>query len=370
MAKLQGSVGSNEMRKVARVFFYCFSMLVLILVFLEILVRVWGYSRMYFYDPIYMPYGKSPEIPYVMKPNLHHVRAHGNIWINTDALGLRSPVRARTYGNKQAGEYRIAFVGDSVTFGVGVPTADTYPEIVEKSLNHLQHQCQVNVFNFAVSSYSLKEMTATLQYRVAEVSPDLVVMGIIIDDFDTNRTPQVDKFGYNTHGSASQLVNKFHTLKLILRNIHLSYLIRDVLSRTIMHQEKNYESTNGNLPPILASSYKNIKEFKKLSEEHNYSYLVVTLPSAGSNGSQFTGIINNMKHDKINYYDTSFITPLFTVKQYRASTYDWHPSALVHQKIGKILSAYILNNFLVKACFKKLTQPYPDRPTGNSLAVP
>ena len=32
---------------------------------------------MYFYDPIYMPFSKSHEIPYVMKPNLHHVRAHG-----------------------------------------------------------------------------------------------------------------------------------------------------------------------------------------------------------------------------------------------------------------------------------------------------
>ena len=189
------------MRRVARFFFYCFSMLAVILISLEILVRVWGYSQRYFYDPIYMPYDKSPEIPYVMKPNLHQVRAHGNIWINTDALGLRSPVPARTYGTKQAGEYRIAFVGDSVTFGVGVPTGETYPEIVEKSLNHLQHHCQVNVFNFAVSSYSLKEMTATLKYRVPEVSPDLVVMGIVIDDFDTNRTPKVDKYGYNTHGS-------------------------------------------------------------------------------------------------------------------------------------------------------------------------
>ena len=93
------------MRKVGRFFLYCFSMLAVILISLEILVRVWGYSRRYFYDPIYMPYEKSPEIPYVMKPNLHQVRAHGNIWINTDALGLRSPVPARTYGYKQAARH-------------------------------------------------------------------------------------------------------------------------------------------------------------------------------------------------------------------------------------------------------------------------
>ncbi len=358
------------MRKIARILFYCFSMVLVILILLEILVRVWGYSRMYLYDPMYMPFAGSPEIPYVMKPNLHHVRAHGNIWINTDALGLRSSVPARTYGNNRAGEYRIAFVGDSVTFGVGVPTGETYPEVVEKILNRLQHHCQVHVFNFAVSSYSLKEMTATLKYRVPEVSPDLVVMGIIIDDFDTSRTPQVDQFGYNTHGRASQLVNKFYTLKLILRHIHLSYVIRDFLSRTIMHQEKNYDSTNGKLPPLISNSYKYIVEFKKLSQEHNYNYIVVMLPSAGSNGSQFSRIIRNMNHDNINYYDTSFITPLFTVKQYHASPYDFHPSALVHQKIGAMLSAYILDHFVLKACSNKLAPPYPDRPTGNAPTVP
>ena len=337
-------------------------MFVVILISLEILVRVWGYSQRYFYDPMYMPYGKSPEIPYVLKPNLQHVRAHGNIRINTDALGLRSPVPARTYGNKQPGEYRLAFVGDSVTFGVGVPTGETYPEIVEKSLNYLQPYCQVKVFNFAVSSYSLKEMTATLKYRVPEVSPDLVVMGIVIDDFDTNRTPKVDQYGYNTHGSSSKLINKFNTLKLILRNIHLSYLIRDLLSRTMMHQEKKYDSRNGKLAPLVANSYQYIKDFKEIALEHNYKYLIVTLPSIEGDGSQFIEIINKFKNDQINYFDTSFITPLFTAKQYHATTYDWHPSALVHQKIGEMLSAYILNNFLVNACPKKLAHPYPDLP--------
>jgi lysophospholipase L1-like esterase len=131
-----------------------------------------------------------------MKPNLNHVRAHGIVWINTDALGLRSPVPGRTYGNKQANEYRIAFVGNSVTFGVGVPKAQTYPEIVEKTLNDLQHHCHVTVFNFGVSSYSVKEMVAILKYRVSEVNPDLVILGLVIDDFDINRTPHT-KFPSN-----------------------------------------------------------------------------------------------------------------------------------------------------------------------------
>jgi hypothetical protein len=342
------------MRNFVRTGLYFLYIFLVIFFFLEILVRVWGYSNMYFYDPIYMPFSKSHEIPYVMKPNLNHVRAHGNIWINTDALGLRSQIPGRTYGDKQADEYRIAFVGNSVTFGVGVPTGETYPEIIEKTLNHLQHHCHVTVFNFAISSYSVKEMTATLKYRIPKINPDLVVMGIVIDDFNTNRTPQVDKWGYSTHGEASQLINKFPTLKLLLRKIHLSYLIRDILSRTIMHNEVDYDPIDGKLPPIVSASYKYLNEFKRLSQKSGYNYLVVTLPSVEGNGSQFSGVIKNMKNNTINYYDVSSLTPQFTYNEFHASKYDWHPSALVHKKIGIMLSEYILDYFLTKACNNKL----------------
>jgi len=341
------------MRTILRTCLYFLYIFLVIFFFLEILVRIWGYSDMYFYDPIYMSFSQSQEIPYVMKPYLNHVRAHGNIWINTDALGLRSPVPGRTYGNKQGNEYRIAFVGNSVTFGVGVPTGETYPEIVEQTLNHLQHYCHVTVFNFGVSSYSIKEMTATLKYRIPEIKPDLVVMGIVIDDFDTNRTPQVDKWGYNTHGEASQLINKYPTLKLILRRMHLSYLIRDILSRTLMRQEINYEPADGKLPPVVSNSYKYIEEFKELSHKFGYNYLILTLPSAEGNGSEFTQITQNMARDQINYYNVSFLTPQFSYSEFHASKYDWHPSALVHKKIGTMLSEYILKHFLVKACNNK-----------------
>jgi len=341
------------MRKILRTSLYFLYIFLVIFFCLEILVRVWGYADMYFYDPIYQPFSESQEIPYVMIPNLNNVRAHGKIRLNTDSLGLRSQVPGRMYGNKQANEYRIAFVGNSVTFGVGVPTGETYPEIVERTLNHLQHRCHVTVFNFGVSSYSIKEMTATLKYRVPEIKPDLVVMGLVIDDFDTNRTPQVDKWGYNTHGEASQLINKFPTLKLMLRKIHLSYLMRDILSRTLMRHDIDYEPANGKLPPVVVNSYKYIGEFKELAQKYNYNYLVLTLPAAEGNGSEFIQVTKNMTHDQINYYDVSFLTPQFSYDEFHASKYDWHPSALVHKKIGIMLSEYILNHFLAKACNNK-----------------
>ena len=121
-----------------------------------------------------------------------------------------------------------------------------------------------------------------------------------------------------------------------------------------MHHEVDYEPVDGKLPPVVANSYKYIKEFKELSQKSGYNYLVVTLPSVEGNGAQFSGVIKNMTSDKINYYDVSFLTPQFTYNEFHASKYDWHPSALVHKKIGTMLSEYILNHFLEKACNHKV----------------
>jgi hypothetical protein len=334
-------------------FFYIF---LIVFVLLEVLVRIWGYSDMYLYDPIYMAFPASKDIPFVMKPDLKHARAHGNIWINTDSLGLRSPISGRTYGKKKPDEYRIAVAGDSVTFGVGVPKTDeTYPEIVQKTLNHLQHHCQVTVFNFAVSSYSVKEMAATLKYRIPEIDPNLAIMGIILDDFDTNRTPKIDKFGYTTHGGASELINNFPTIKYFLRRLRLSYVIRDFITHTIMHHYVNFKPVNGKLPPIVAKSFNYVKQFKETAQQLGYNYVVVLLPSEEGNGSEFAPIIKKLKHDNINYFNASNLTTDFTPEQFRASRYDWHPSALVHKKIGLLLSKYILDHYLKNGCGHKLT---------------
>lgn len=328
----------------ARIGKFLFFVLI-ILICLEVLVRVWGYSKMYLYDPIYMPYAKSKEIPYVLKPNLADVRAHGNIRINTDELGLRSLTQGEKYPPKGPNEYRIAFVGDSVTFGVGVATADIYPQVVQATLNRLQHRYRVRVFNFAVSSYSVKEMTATLKYRVPEITPDLVVMGIIINDFDIARTPGVDEWGYNTFRGPSEIINKYPTIKLLLRNLHLSYVIRDVLARW-KQRHVEVDLMQGKMPDWIAKSYSYVVDFKNLATARGYQHLVVTIPTLGGDGSQFREIIDNFKRDKIAYFDVSPLSMAFTEKQFRASRYDFHPSASVHLQISEKLSRFIMKKYL------------------------
>src|SRR3954454_19457076 len=117
---------------------------------LEVGVRVSGYSEHHLCDPIYARFDDAPvEIPYVHRPNLSGARGRGLSVVNTDSLGLRSTKAGESYGPRSAGEYRVAVVGDSVTFGEGVREAsDTFAKILEDSLNQRQTGARVRVFNF------------------------------------------------------------------------------------------------------------------------------------------------------------------------------------------------------------------------------
>src|SRR4030095_7787816 len=134
---------------------------------LEITVRLSGYSEHHLCDPIYLPYDRSADVPYIHKPKLVNARARGLAVINTDSLGLRSTTGEDRFGSRKDDDFRIAIVGDSVTFGEGVrETAQTYAQLLEDELNRRQTAFKVKVFNFAASAYSVKVMAATLAYRM------------------------------------------------------------------------------------------------------------------------------------------------------------------------------------------------------------
>ena len=310
----------------------------------EIALRMVGYATIYFYDPIYMPCPTTSQIPFVMKPDLQNARAHGNIRINTDHLGLRSISPAATYGAKRGNEFRIAVLGDSITFGYGVQTEDTYGNVMETVLNADFPGCRTEDFNFGVSSYSVKEMAATLRYRVPAIEPDLVIVGIIYGDFDLSRTPGIDQYGYNTHNEMSGFFSRLPYLKAALRNLHTSYAIRDCIS-FIGSYLKKHENTD-NVP----SSYSYLVDIRNFAESENIPYLIVDLPSLGSDGSQFAAINEALKLDGVKYYDISPISTQYTADLFKASRFDFHPSRLVHRKIAQLLTKVVEKSYLPKDC--------------------
>jgi lysophospholipase L1-like esterase len=96
-----------------------------------------------------------------------------------NALGARGPEIAR---EKPPHARRIAVLGDSVAFGLGVPTEQTFSTQLEKLINSENGSEAVQVLNFGVNGYGTAEELELYKTRVAALEPDILILGYVLND--------------------------------------------------------------------------------------------------------------------------------------------------------------------------------------------
>lgn len=235
-------------------------------------------------------------------------------------------------------------MGDSGTFGEGVSrTEDTYPQVLEDTLNRSQSAFKVQVFNYGVSAYSVKEMAATLEHRMLEVDPDLVVMTIIDHDLVLARTPTVDSSGYLIEKALTGGIFSYPIVRQTLRHLHLSYVVKDLSNLGFRTGNEVMEKLRkGELP----ESYLYVRRFKEMAEAHNRPYVIVFRPSSWP--AFWQPVSEQLHRDRISFVDLSFLHDEFPPEQFRASRFDPHPSAAVHHRVGEALAEYVQNGPMEK----------------------
>jgi lysophospholipase L1-like esterase len=121
----------------------------------------------------------DPKLSFAHRPNSHAFLMGVDVQINSQ--GLRDYEYPLT---KPAGVYRIMVLGDSTTFGWGVPLNDTTAKILERSLNakHLPGYDRVEVLNAGVGNYDTVQEVTYYQTRGRAFHPDLVVLVYFIND--------------------------------------------------------------------------------------------------------------------------------------------------------------------------------------------
>ncbi len=92
----------------------------------------------------------------------------------SNAQGFRS---TRDFDDEWAGR-RIAFLGDSYTFGSGVADDETFAAVLETMLPDTRS------YNFGIGAFGIDQMWMTLRHHALPLDPDLVVLGFIRYDLD------------------------------------------------------------------------------------------------------------------------------------------------------------------------------------------
>lgn len=122
-------------------------------------------------------------LDYELRPGVRS-QAHG-VRVETNAHGMRD--RERTI-EKPPGVVRVAAVGDSFTFGFGVPAEDAWPAVLERLLNEARESGArpAEVLNFGVGGYSTRDEALVVRERVLAFQPDAIVLGYVCNDPETD----------------------------------------------------------------------------------------------------------------------------------------------------------------------------------------
>ncbi|HML94432.1 MAG TPA: SGNH/GDSL hydrolase family protein [Thermodesulfobacteriota bacterium] len=147
------------------------------LVVLEIGTRIWlaiipeeeslQYSVYSYLSPDDQRYVRHHYLNYYPNPHFKRGKAHHN------SLGFRNDEFPR---EKPEGVFRIAVLGGSTTYNIGINDNDkTFTAVMERELRDKYGYENVEVINAGVGGYNSWETLINLEFRVLDIDPDLVI---------------------------------------------------------------------------------------------------------------------------------------------------------------------------------------------------
>ncbi len=264
---------------------------------------------------------------------------------NKEAFLMGAKVITNNYGLRdhknltpKVESIRIAFVGDSFTFGWGVNYANTIPKLLEDKANKtLSCSKRIEVFNLGVGNYNSSQQSHLYKELKDLIDPDYTIVLHFINDsepFIASRPNIIEKNSYILNFIANRLNSK----KVGNYSDYYQSLYSD-------------DTWNGNKASILQ-----IDRLAKENSKNNFT--VFLLPELRQIGS-YSPLIKTyskresfFKENKIEYYDLrEFLNKKSNSDPSKlwVSKYDSHSNAFAN----KLISNYIfkkMSSRVLKAC--------------------
>ncbi len=154
----------------------------------EILARMAGVQVDF--DPGGVVAVDEPGLVYTLRPGWRGTSFGEEVRANS--LGARGPEPG------PHGPRRIVFVGDSYTFGYGVPEPWTYPRRFERALR--ARGVDAEVINLSVPGCNALQAAASLAARIDRLRPACVIYGAVAND---EMLPLLERRGAELHPTGS-----------------------------------------------------------------------------------------------------------------------------------------------------------------------
>jgi lysophospholipase L1-like esterase len=302
----------------------------------EIAVRVldpFGISYVEAASKAWSEHVSDPRLVYRLPSNWHG-RQKG-VGVSTNALGLRD----RTLEPKERDELRLLFVGDSITFGWGVPVEETFVSRLESILaRRLGHKTRT--VNAGVAGYNTVQEHALLKSHFAVIQPDLVTLLYVYNDIEQNAS----------FDSVSQATVVGDTPPRLLRALlEKSWLYR--VGRFV------FVDSQSNLPSSLDSGARGVKDsmdalanIAKVCREHGIRFVTFFYRDRQS-GSDMPFMDELLS--EVSKVGKSYGFPVVDTRSWWGnidrqlltnSTIDWHPNSRAHSILAEGMADVLVAN--------------------------
>jgi len=285
----------------------------------------------------------APELPYAARlvrsddPKLYIENDPAGPEVNRD--GFRGPDVAR---EKPPGTFRIIVLGDSVTFGLGVPTEETFTARLGASLaaKRSPNDPRYEVLNFGVSGYGTAQEIHLLEVKGLAYHPDLVLLVYIVNDplgpellaLSLREVAELERRPLNVAAHHSEL------LGLVLDRIGLL--------RQTGRTEATYDAAYRN-PQAWAGVTDGLAELARLGREHDFRVAVVVFPLLYDFAHYPCARYHEQVRDAVArvgvpFLDLRFELPLREATGYRLNVLDdTHPNARGHADAAVAIERFL-----------------------------
>ena len=259
---------------------------------------------------------------------------------------------------KESQSIRIVGLGDSFTFGWGLPIEATFLKVLEGNLQR-KIKAQVETINAGVPGWGLINYILYLEQFGKKYVPDVVVVAYYADDLSgpkpsrpSSRPRQLDfEGGYFHH---FRVYNFFKSIADKIRYRNRQKRIDHLADASIRREQilaiDSYllaSKTDGRQDEHINLLKKSLSKIKELTDEMGASLIVMFIPDAAQLNHPETQFVNELLFEYTNHYNISFLdmTPIFEQSSRLETFYlvpkDWHTNELGHQKMAEALSPLV-----------------------------
>jgi lysophospholipase L1-like esterase len=160
----------------------------MLIVVMEGTLRIFHFHQVVHFMP-------DPELPFVMIPNQQCYSEIGRYPLTINSRSMRE---REISSEKPPCTYRILFLGDSITYGDGIPHEALFTTLMEKILTDAtDNGIRYEVLNAGVKGYNTGHEYLFFKSRCLNLQPDLVLVGYCVNDQSPNKIPNQRRLAFS-----------------------------------------------------------------------------------------------------------------------------------------------------------------------------